>query len=51
MPQLQRAHLLWLRPAFSFVPIGFDLKSDSVEGEEFRAAVAPECKHCSGKRR
>ena len=51
VPQLQRAHLLWLRPAFSFVPIGFDLKSDSVKGEEFRAAVAPECKHCSGKRR
>ena len=28
VPQLQRAHLLWFRPAFSIVAICFDSKSD-----------------------
>ena len=28
VPQLQRAHLLWLRPTFSIVALCFDLKSD-----------------------
>ena len=39
-PELRRAHLLcWLRPEFSIAAMCFELKSDSKEDEEFRAAV------------